>query len=136
MKKEMKEKLLQILNANPKWPIIIEGVEIANIPYDVVIPASIPSRNLGIIPTEKGLVCPTWVKEITRLSQKQNPIILCIDGLDSILIQDQEKFYGLLKYKAINGYKFPQKTQIVITATNVANISEKILGLCFLAKWE
>ena len=136
MTKEMNAKLVKILKDNTKWPLIIEGVSSANFPTATIIPATTPSSDLGIIPDTTGLKYPAWAKEIMIKAKKSKKIIVCIGGLDDILQEEQEKFYGMIKYKGVNGFKFPEGTQIVITVKNAKNISKRISSLALSFKAE
>ena len=136
MTEEMKVKLVKILKNNTKWPLIIEGVSSDNFPTATVIPATTPSSDLGIIPGETGLKYPAWAMEIMIKAKNSKKIIVCIGGLDQISQVEQEKFYGMIKYKGVNGFKFPEGTQIIITAKNAAKISKKISSLALSFKVE
>ena len=136
MTEEMKSKLVKILKDNTKWPLIIEGVSSANFPTSIVIPATTPSSELGVIPGETGLKLPTWAMEILLKAKKSKKIIVCIGGLDEISQEEQEKFYGMIKYKGVNGFKFPERTQIIITAKNTKKISKRISSLALSFKVE
>ena len=134
MIEEIKSKLVKILKNNTKWPLIIEGVSTSNFPMAIAISANIPSSELGIISSETGLKFPTWAMEIMIKAKKSKEIIVCIDGLDKITPENQEKFYGLIKYKGVNGFKFPEETQIVIPVENAKNISKRISSLALFYK--
>ena len=136
MTEEMKSKLVKILKDNTKWPLIIGGVSSANLPTSVVIPATTPSSELGVIPSETGLKLPSWAMEILLKAKKSKKIIVCIGGLDEISQEEQEKFYGMIKYKGVNGFKFPEGTQIIITAKNTKKISKRISSLALSFKVE
>ena len=132
MTEEMKSKLVKILKDNTKWPLIIEGVSSTNLPTSVVIPATTPSSELGVIPSETGLKLPSWAMEILLKAKKSKKIIVWIGGLDEISQEEQEKFYGMIKYNGVNGYKFPAGTQIIIPIKkgNLSKINERIVSLC------
>lgn len=132
----MNKKLSEILKNNTKWPLIIQGASGANFPEAIIIPAEIPSADLGIIVDENGLNLPFWVKKMKEICEKNQKIVLCIENLDKISAEEQEKFCGMLKFKAINGFNFPENTQILITAGNVEKISKKILNLALIFKME
>lgn len=136
MTEEIKEKLVKILKDNTKWPLIIEGVTSKNFPTSIVIPASTPSSELGIVAGETGLKYPSWAMEIIIKAKKSKKVIVCIGGLDEISLEEQEKFYGMIKYKGVNGFKFPEGTQIIITAKNATKISKRISSLALSFKVE
>ena len=136
MTEEMKIKLATILKDNTKWPLIIEGVSSANFPTSIVIPATTPSSELGIIPSENGLQYPAWATKIINQSKNSKKVIVCINGLDEISQEEQEKFYGMIKYKGVNGFKFPEEVQIIITVKDTNKISKKILNLALSVKVE
>jgi len=126
---DKQKKLLQILNNNQEWPLMIQGVSARNFPNAVVIPATIPSTELGLIPTIDGYQYPKWVMSILVKAKKAKRVLLCIDALDSIDKSEQEKFYGILKYKRLNGFKFPTGLQIIVTTKNCTDVSPKIARL-------
>lgn len=134
MTEEIKSKLVQILKDNTKWPLLLEGVSSANFSTAIVIPASIPSSELGVIPGETGLKYPTWAMEILLKAKKAKKVYVCISELDKISQEEQEKFFGLIKYKGVNGFKFPEKTQILIPVKDITKISKKIASLAIVYK--
>lgn len=127
MDNNLKLKLNKILSNNKSWPIILEGLDAKLIKDAVIINADINSQDLGIKIDDNGYVYPAFITELENSKNK----ILVIDKLDEISVEEQEKFYGLIKYKGINGYKFPKETQIIITTkTNgLSKISEDIVNL-------
>jgi len=138
MKQETIEKLNKILKDNVKWPLVIEGVTASNFPKAIVIPAIISPSELGIIPSDTGLKYPSWVMQLMISAKKSTRNILVIDGLDRIIENEQNKFWGMLSSKGINGYKFPNETQIIIPISNGSKdkISQRILSLALYFKVE
>ena len=136
MKEKRKSQLIDILKNNKKWPLIIESANKLKFPSAITIPANTPSENLGLIASENGIKYPTWAMQIMTKAKKSNNIIICIDSLDEIPQEDQEKFFGMIKYKGVNGFKFPEGSQIVITAKDANNISKRISGLALIFKAE
>lgn len=134
MDNNLKLKLNEILSNNKSWSIIIEGLDAKLIKDAVIINANINSQDLGIKIDSNGYIYPKFISELENNKTK----ILIIDELDEISKEEQEKFYGLIKYKGINGYKFPKETQIIITTkTNGLNkISQDILNLTLNFKLE
>lgn len=134
MDNNLKLKLNKILSNNKSWSIIIEGLDAKLIKDAVIINANINSQDLGIKIDSNGYIYPKFISELENSKTK----ILIIDELDEISKEEQEKFYGLIKYKGINGYKFPKETQIIITTkTNGLNkISQDILNLTLNFKLE
>lgn len=134
MDNNLKLKLNKILSNNKSWPIILQGLDAKLIKDAVIINADISSQDLGIKIDDNGYVYPNFISKLENSKNK----ILVIDKLDEISTEEQEKFYGLIKYKGINGYKFPKETQIIITTkTNGLNkISKDILGLTLNFKLE
>lgn len=134
MDNNLKLKLNKILSNNKSWSIIIEGLDAKLIKDAVIIKADINSQDLGIRIDSNGYIYPKFISELENNKTK----ILIIDELDEISKEEQEKFYGLIKYKGINGYKFPKETQIIITTkTNGLNkISQDILNLTLNFKLE
>ena len=134
MNANLKLKLNKILSNNKSWPIILEGLDATLIKDAVIIKADINSQDLGIKIDGNGYVYPNFINELENSENK----ILIIDKLDEISKEEQEKFYGLIKYKGINGYKFPKETQIIITTkiNGLNKISQNILNLTLNFKLE
>jgi len=131
MEKKNTIKLIKILDNNKKNNILLMGTTATNFEDAVIIPATIPSQKLGIGIDDHGeYVYPSWLKEIEEKKTNEQ-ILIIIDGLDKVSKDEQEKFYGILKYKGINGYSFPVQSQIVCTSksTDQSKISDRILGL-------
>lgn len=123
-------KLIQVLENNKKNNILLMGMSGSKFEDAIIIPSTIPSEKLGIGIDDNGnYIYPSWTKEIEE--KKDNPCLLIIDGLDKIYTSEQEKFYGLLKYKKINGYTLPSTCQIICTSKSKdkTKISERLLGL-------
>lgn len=125
----MSNRILEVLNNNRTWPIIITGMSAKNFPTAVVLPASCPSENLS---GENA----NWLKEIDEKSKTPKQFLLVINKIDSISEEEQQKFCEILKYKSISGIKFPNNMQIVITADDVEKISTPIKSLCLIYKAE
>lgn len=132
MKKSGYKKLMTILESNKKWPIIVGGISGDSLPKSIVLPATIPTEELDILPSESGLHYPAWIMQMMISVKKSDKVYLVIDGLDKIDFDEQDKFYGILKHKGVNGYKFPDGTQIIIAISsgNISKISKKISALC------
>lgn len=137
MKKESLNKVMQILNSGLTDPIIFEGVDSEILPNPVIIPASIPSSELGIIPDDRGgYKYPAWAMELIIKSKKSDKIYLCIDGLDRLDDNEQNKFYGILKYQRINGFNFPKGTQILVLTKTADKVSIRLKSLSLIYKAE
>lgn len=130
----MNDKITKFLNDNRNWPIIIEGL--IEIPNSITINADMPSCELCITPDLGGLVYPEWINLIINKSKSSEKIILLIKGLDEVNSEEQEKFYGMIKYKSINGFKFPQNLQIVMMVKDAKKVSQKISKLALIFKVE
>lgn len=130
------ERLEYILDNNAKWPVIVECDKTLHLDNTVVIPATIPSAQLGIIPGETGLKYPAWLMQVMMLDKKGAKIRILIDGLDTIPIEEQEKFYGIIKYRGVNGMKFPADSQVIISVSKdgVDKVSNRISSLCIVHK--
>ena len=134
MTDEKKEKLNKFLKNNRKWPLLIEGVSSENFSSSVIIPASISSMELGIIPTSNGQRFPLWLEELIGLMKVSKRVFVCIDRLEYLNESEQEKFYSMIKYNGINGYKFPDGTQIIIPTKKLDRISKKLSDLAIIYK--
>lgn len=132
MNKNGFKKMMTILENNKKWPIIIAGISGNSLSNAIMLPATIPSDQLDIVPDDEGMNYPAWIMQMMICARKSDKVYLVIDGLDDIDFDEQEKFYTILKHKSINGYKFPDNVQIVIAikSGNISRISDKIATLC------
>lgn len=136
MEKNEFEKLKKVVEDNYKWPLILENVTADYFPNGVVIPATINSSELGVIPSENGEKIPMWLRTLLIVSKKPERPLLIIDKLDEISSDAQEEFYGMLKMKALNGFDLPANTQFLITVSDVKKVSQKIKGLSIIYKAE
>ena len=136
MTQDQKQKLMEVMKNNGKWPLILEGAKAEMLKGAVVLPANTSTENLGILPAEKDYVVPTWLKQLSQKSKRLKRVFLVIDGLENINGQDQEKFYGLFKYKGVNGYNLPDNVQILIPIKlgEVDKINDKLQALSITYK--
>ncbi|MBR4418799.1 MAG: hypothetical protein IKT33_02210 [Clostridia bacterium] len=125
-----------ILTKLTSQPFVIGGVSAKNFPDAVVLPATTPSAELGIIPQDKGYQHPKWLLTLMMKAHAKKKILLCIDGIDALPFSEQAKFCGILKYKGLNGFAFPQETQIIVTAKQIDNVSPVIKDFCLLYQAE
>ena len=135
MKRHVTE-LIKVLDKNKTNNILILGADNNIFDSAIIIPSKIPSECLGISIDDHGeLIYPQWLQEIIANNKKES-ILLVISNIDDINIEDQNKFYGILKYRGVNGYSFPQQTQIVVTSKNLTSdkISPKLLSLMITYK--
>ena len=109
-------------------PVITNKVCASDFDEDnaVIIPANIPSKDLGIVNTEKGMKGPKWFV----LARKNKNELLVIDGIDTIDEYMQEKFFELVKYKTISSVEFHVPIRIIITCTDVQKVSKNLASLC------
>ena len=128
----MKENLVEVLNNNKKWPIILKNVSETEIENSVIINSNISNSELAVLLTENGTETPKWLKDLLVKSKLEENVVLTIANIDKIDVSEQEKFYGLLKYKSLNGFDLPTNSQIVLTCSNIENVSEKIKSLCII----
>ena len=101
----------------------------------VIISAKIPSKDLGVINDLEGPVLPSWVKDIEAKRNEKNNLLV-IDGIDSISLDEQNKFKQILDTKSLNGYDLPSNMQIVILVKegNRAKINREIQSLSLYYK--
>ena len=128
----MKENIIEILNNNKKWPIILKNINETEIANSVVISADISNSELAVLPMENGMEVPKWLKELQVKCKIEDNAVLIISNIDKINIQEQEKFYGLLKFKALNGFDLPTNSQIVLTCVDIEKVSTKIKELSLI----
>ncbi len=126
------EKLLnEIEKLSAVSPVLVAGLAKENFKNAEILPANIASKDLGIVNTSKGLKAPMWFEHVLK-SDIINTIV--IDGIDSIDIESQEKFYELLKYKTISSIEFYKEIKIVVLYKDLKKVSPSILSLCQIIK--
>lgn len=129
-------KLIEVIKNNNEYPLIIVGVSANFFGSATIINSDIESSELGIKIGNNGeYVLPSWLKEMNIKSVKnKDKNLLVIESIDKISSEEQLKFLGILKNNGLNGYSFPKNTQIIITCTNVENVSKRIKDLCLIYK--
>ena len=137
MNENIKKNLNKVLSANKTWPIILEGVDANEFTKATVIPATLPSSQLGVINDINGLVKPGWVVSVEENGQNKTNLLV-IAGIDKIEKTEQRKFRNLLDSKSLNGYPLPKNLQIALTvdAGNRDKIDGEILSITIYYKAE
>lgn len=138
MDEKLKKDLNNVLKNNKNWPLIIEGgVSTSDFLSATLLPASTPSASLGVINDINGPVLPEWVKKIEEKEQDKTNLLVITD-LDTIDMEEQYKFKGLLESKVLNGYPLPKNLQIVILINkgNRDKINRAIISLSLYYKAE
>ena len=124
-------KIIEIIKLSKTAPVLAVGFAANLFENSTIIEANIPSKSLGIVSTATGVKMPNWLYGIMK-GKSSHQIV--INGIDSIEKENQEKFYELLKYKAISNIELPSDCNIIVTAKDLKNVSETILRLCLLVK--
>ena len=129
------DKFQTFLINNQNYPLVVEGIDKNRLSNSVILPASISSKALGVVPGEKGYKVPKWLKELEDKYSVSQKTYLIIEGLDKIDKDEQLKFFGIIKYNGINGYAF-KNTQIVVLVEKgeTHKINQKILSLSLVYK--
>lgn len=123
----MKEtsKNVDILKLAEFSPVLAINFDIKLLKDYVVIESNISSKDLGIINTNKGLKTPKWFYNLKKNSLKT----LIIKDIDLISIEEQEKFYEILKYKTVSGISLGD-CKIILMANDINKVSPTITNLC------
>lgn len=125
------EKLLnKIDKLSAVSPVLVAGLAKEDFKNAEILPAGIPSKDLGIVNTSKGVKAPKWF--INVMNSDTNTIV--IDGIDGIDMESQEKFYELLKYKTISSIEFYKEIKIVVLYKDLKKVSPNIISLCQVIK--
>lgn len=127
----LSSKVNEIKELSKASPVLAVGIPLAMFGESTIIESTISSKSLGIINTDKGPKAPSWFYEIVKGNGSRQIIINNIDLIDK---ESQEKFYELLKYRAISDVELPVDCKIIVLATDLKNVSETILRLCLLVK--
>lgn len=108
-------------------PVLVTNFLAEDFGKSTLIKSTVPSKNLGIVTTEKGVKIPKWLSGIIKGTESPQ---IVIENIDEISKENQEKFYELLKYKTISGIDLPKNCYFIVTATDLNNVSKTILSLC------
>ena len=65
-----------------------------------------------------------------KFTPNKNVPQIVIKDLDKIDEYDQEKFYEILKYKAISNIDLPKDCNIIVTSNDIKKVSANIISLC------
>ena len=128
---DLNSKIKAAKQLSPVSPVLVVGVPATAFGVATVLEANIPSAKLGIVQTAKGLKTGQWLCDIMNGTGSHQIIINNIDSIDQ---ENQEKFYELLKYKAISNVELPADCRLIVTAKDIKNVSETILRLCLVVR--
>jgi len=117
MKANEKIKFTQILNNNPTYPVLVKTESKLDLDNMVKLPTETPVSEL-IVPTK-------WNQKVL-MKGTDKKIYLCIENIDKISVEEQEKFIPLIKDKYAGNFKLPNNVQIVISAKNFDKVSAQI----------
>ena len=109
-------------------PILVDFIDVNNIPNSVVLPANLEISELNGHYENIEFHPPEW---LNKLKSYNTPTILVIDKIDSIPSIEQTKFVEILKYRQVSTFELPKNTVIVVTAKeiNENTINEEIYSL-------
>ena len=119
--------LVEVIKNNSSWPLVLVGVNSKIFKTAIKISAKIKDEDFILFPTVNGIKTPAWVNEIKNLSSSGERCFLVLENLDEVEEKEQEKFFSLVKNRAINGYKLPSNAQILIPCQKPENISKTII---------
>lgn len=107
-------------------PVLVAGVNASEFENAVVLSGDINSKELGIVNESAGLRKPEWLKEY----EKKGCDTIVIDGIDKVDVEEQEKFFELIKYKTISSVEFEKSPKIIVIYKNIDKVSQNISSLC------
>lgn len=129
-----KQKVIALIQQKQRWPLLVAGLRADDFLHAVVIPSTIAESELGVLPEINGYKYPKWLMSVLIKAREGKAITLCINGIDELPCEQQAKFYGILQYKSLNGFKLPAQTQIIVTAQNLTKVAPQIKSMCLLVK--
>lgn len=121
------DKVLKYLEISP---VLTNQHTAEDFPSAFILNANIDSKDLGIVNTADGIKKPKWVDIVNNFKKEY----ILIDGLDTIDIYEQEKFYELLNYNTISGVEFSLPVKIIVTYKNLDKVNTNIKSLCRVIK--
>lgn len=126
MSQEKKELLISYMKVNIA-PILVDFISSKDIPEATTIKANCPIQELNGHYEKENYIAPNWYNELMNKEEK----ILIIEDIDSIPLNEQQKFIEILKYKQISTFFLPDNCIILVTAKNISKetINEEIYSL-------
>lgn len=121
------DKILKYLEISP---VLTNKHTADDFPNAFIMDANISSKDLGIVNTADGIKKPKWFDIVNNFKKEY----ILIDGLDTIDIYEQEKFYELLNYNTISGVEFSIPVKFIVTYKNLEKINTNIKSLCRVIK--
>ena len=136
MEEQVKTKLKAVIQNNFSTPLLIDGVNFSESDSAVILPSTIESKDLGIVANENGYTYPQWLNSLQEKASLKKRVYLVIDSINNISVDEQLKFYEILKYRAISSVKIPDNVQVLLTVKGSGEINPIILSLTILYKVE
>lgn len=136
MNEQVKSKLKAVIQNNFSTPLLIDGAKFLESDSVVLVPSTIDSKELGIVANEGGYSYPEWLILLEEKAKIKDKVYLVIDSINNISLDEQLKFYEILKYRAISSVKIPENVQILLTINGDGEINPIVLSLSILYKVE
>lgn len=111
-------------------PILVESFPTNTLKNSIVLPANINKTELNGHYENIEFCPPSWYKELLEKSKK-GYVILIIDNINTVSLEEQNKFIEILKYKKISTFELPKNCLIIVTykKLNDKKISEEVYSL-------
>ena len=111
------DKILQILKDNPTYPILLKARGRLGLKNMIKLPVTTSCSEMAV---------PTRWKHKVLMKENDDKVYLCIENIDKISVEEQEKFVPLIKDKRAGNFKLPANVQIVISAKDLNNVAIEI----------
>ncbi len=123
---EKMELLKEYIKANVA-PILVDFIQKDFLEDAVVIDSKCRKEELNEIYEGEKTLAPKWYQKLINENKK----ILVINNIDSISIEEQNKFIELIKYRKVSTFELPQDIRIIIIAkeVNAEKINKEIYSL-------
>ena len=124
----MKEKveLLKIYLEENIVPILVDKLDISDMPNSIIINSNIKDSELVGHYEEFVYHPPKWME---KMYQSDEMIVLIINNIDIVSKKEQERFIEILKYRQVSTFDIPKNYRILLTAKNIKNVSKRIIDL-------
>ena len=117
MNAKEKIKFTQILKNNPTYSVLVKTDTKLELDNMIKLPVALPASELAV---------PTRWNQKVLMKENDEKVYLCIENIDKISIDEQEKFLPLIKDKRAGNFKLPANVQIVISAKDFAKVAPQI----------
>lgn len=111
---------------NSDIPVLVESINLNEIPNSVVIDSNICDSDLFGYYEEFVFHSPGWLDEIQYTNDMK---ILIINNIDFLKKSEQRKFIDIIKYGQISKFDLPNNYKVLLVASDLSKVACSIKKL-------